>query len=489
MLHLGVHDASRIAWMVELPLPEKGERKMDLSVSLEIPAHVFTDHDPWSRLQVLARLGSPDEEVKPELLESTDAIRRAALAAAHRAKVRRRELLRSAVNRARATAEVDWARLEQDFERVLEEALAELRRARDSIGMRRTEESPGLARERKLAAEFLSNQVIELISRVQRAVDHLVTTRRPVKKSIEAPLRALQRKLARELGAEYAYRREQGFPSPSSADPVELDRYVSRSSSLKKHFQEILFLQIDAEHVDKRLRYFVSTVAAILAALVVIPLTAIATGSHGLGGLGFGLSTSLLIAVLAYGVRERIKEGVRGWLTSRAAKVGRRTTLSIPPRGTEEEQRVARVRETFSTRRTRQTDPVHPDLPSSLPMICLRYQMTGVVSGEPGARRAQRVKLVFRYDLTPIFSRLHDPVEEVPILDETGERLSFAEAPRLYRFPVEARLFDGEKTETISGKLLVHKGGLVRIEPNEPEAVQLPEERVASLPVGMMRRR
>lgn len=489
MLHLGVHDASRIAWMVELPLPEKGVRKMDLSVSLEIPAHVFTDHDPWSRLQLLARLGSPDEEVKPELLESTDAIRRAALAAAHRAKVRRRELLRSAVNRARATAEVDWEELERDFERLLEEALAELRRARDWIGKPRAEESFALARERKLAAEFLSNQVIELVSRVQRAVDHLVAARRPVEESMKAPLRALQRKLVRELAAEYAYRKEQGFPSPSSADPVELDRYVSRVSSLKKHFQEILFLQIDSEHVDKRLRYFVSTMAAILAALVVIPLTAIATGSHGLGGLGFGLSTSLLIAVLAYGVRERIKEGVRGWLTSRAAKVGRRTTLSIPPRASGEGQRVARVRETFSTRRIKQTDPVHPDLPSSLPMTCLRYQMTGVVGGELREPSSHRVKLVFRYDLTPIFSRLHDPVEEVPILDESGERLAFAEAPRLYRFPVEARLFDGEKTQAISGKLLVHKGGLVRIESNEPETVPLLDERVASLPAGMMRRR
>lgn len=475
--------------MVELPLPEKGERKFDLGVSLEIPAHVFSDHDPWSRLQVLARLGSPDEEVNPELLENTDAIRRAALAAAHRAKIRRRAILRTAVDRARASAGVDWEAIGAEFGRLLDEALAELRRSRDSIGTPRPDESSRLARERKLAAEFLSNQVIELISRVQRAVDHLAATRRPMDESLKAPLRALRRSLAQALAEEYAYRRGEGFPSPRSADPVELDRYVSRVSSLKKHFQEILFLQIDSEHVDKRMRYLASTMAAILAALVVIPLTAIATGSHGLGGLGFGLTTSFLIVVLAYGVRERIKEGVRGWLTARAAKVGRRTTLSTPPRPPDEGFRVARVRETFSTRKIKQSDPVHPDLPSSLPMICLRYQMQGTVAGSAEVPGSQRAKLVFRYDLTPLFSRLHDPVEEVPILDETGERLSFAEAPRLYRFPIEARLFDGVNTETFSGKLLAHKYGLVRIEPNEPEAVPLFEERAASLPAGMMRRR
>lgn len=491
MLHLGVHDASRIAWMVELPLPEKGERRMDLRVSVEIPAHIFSDHDPWSRLQLLARLGSPDGDTRPDLNESTDAIRRTALAAAHRAKQRRRAMLRTSVERARAHPDVDWAKIGGELEAMIEETLRELRAAREALCAPRADDTERVARERRLAAEFLSNQVIELISRVQRAVDHLASSeRRPVEEALKEPLSALRRCLARSLGAEYAYRREAGFPSPSG-NPVELERYVSRASSLKKHFQEILFLRVDSEHADKRFRYLVSSFAAIMAALVVLPMTALATGEHGLSGLGFGLTTTFVIGVLAYGVRERIKEGVRGWLTSRAAKVGRRTTLTTSPAPPEEPLRVARMREVFSTRRTRELDPAHPDVWSAMPMIRLGYQMQGVLEGSPklAAKGAERVKMVFRYDFTPLFSRLHDPVEEVPILDDSGERLSFAEAPRLYRFPIESQLFDGETTHTFSGTLLAHKYGLVRVDIGPDAGRPHFAERAASLSVGAIRRR
>lgn len=463
---------------------------MDLRVSVEIPAHIFSDHDPWSRLQLLARLGSPDGGPRLEEHESRDAIRRLALAAAHRAKTRRRAMLRKSVDRARAQPDVDWARIGSGLEAMIAEALRELRDSRDSICKPQANDPEGVARERRLAAEFLSNQAIELISRVQRTVDHLAPSdRRRVDEALKEPLSSLRRTLARALREEYAYRRSVGFPCPSG-DPVELERYVSRASSLKKHFQEILFLRVDSQHADKRFRYLASSAAAILAAMVVIPMTALTTGGHGMSGLGFGLTTTFVIAILAYGVRERIKEGVRGWLTSRAAKVGRRTSLSTSPAPPEEPERVARVREVFSTRRTREHDPAHPDLGSSMPMIRLGYQMQGVIEGSErlAAKGAQRVKLVFRYDFTPLFSRLHDPVEKVPILDPSGERLSFAEAPRLYRFPIEARLQDGKETQSISGTLLAHKYGLVRIDTASDREVPVLEERAASLPVAVMRR-
>lgn len=490
MLHLGVHDASRFAWMVELPLPEEGERKMDLQVSVEIPAHIFSDHDPWTRLQLLARLGSPERDVPAEVQESTDAIRRATLAAAHRAKLRRRSLLRAAMNRVREGA--DWTSIGDELETLVDRGIGELRSARDALGRIREGDPPRVQAERRLAAEYLSYQVIDLISRTQRAIERVAAgDRRPIDDEMRAAFTALRRHLAHALGEEYAYRREKAFPCPTSADPVELEHYVSRAASLKKHFQQLLFLRVESEHADKRFRYLASSAAAISAALVVIPVVAITTGGHGLTGLGFGLTSTFLIAILAYGVRERIKEGVRGWLTSRAAKVGRRTTLTTSARPPGEPTRVGRVREIFSTRRTKEQDPAHPDLQTSMPMIRLGYQMFGTLEGSPvlAERGAQRVKLVFRYDFTPLFSRLHDPVEEVPILDESGETLSFAEAPRLYRFPIEGKLFDGEKTHTFTGKLLAHKYGLVRIEPDPEMESEFFEERAASIPAGVMRRR
>lgn len=481
--------------MIELPLPDEGkEQEVEFELSMEIPAHVFSDHDPWSRLQILARLGSPSEDGKGALARpvGTDSIRRAALAAAHRAKTTRRRLLRGAVQRSRTLGpDDDWEAIGAELRASIELALADLRAARDGLGAPVEGEAADRARERVLAREFLSNHVIELIARTQRAIDQLRAKRRPDAPQLDALLGGLRASLARGLADELAFRREHGFPSPQSSDPAELERYVSRTSSLKKHFQEILFLRLDSQQVGNRVRYLVSSFAALAAALLVIPVTAVTTGSHGLQGLGLGLSSSFVIAILAYGVRERIKEGVRGWLTARAARVGRLTTLTIPERPKVPALRVGRVREVFSTQTAKQIDPAHPDLNSTMPVIRLRYQLQGDMVGDArlALHGSRRVKMVFRYDLTPLFSRLHDPVEEVPVLDESGEGLHFAEAPRLYRIPIEAKIRYGAAQEDFEGTLLAHKYGLVRIEPREHTLSTRLEERAASLPLMMARRR
>lgn len=482
--------------MLELPLSDGGkEREVDFELSVDVPAHVFSDHDPWSRLQILARLGSPSEEGKAALddPEGTDSIRRAALAAAHRAKVTRRKLLRGTVERTRALdPDADWSPIAGELREAVQGALIELRAARDGLGTSVEGEPKDLAWERVLAAEFLSNHVIELIARTQRAIDQIAARKGGGAESqMRLLLQGLRATLARGLADELAFRRARGFPSPQSADARELERFVSRTGSLKKHFQEILFLRLETQQVGRRLRYLVSSFAALTAALTVIPVVAVTTGSHGLQGVGLGLSSSFIILILAYGVRERIKEGVRGWLTARAAKVGRLTTLTAPERPQAPQLRVGRVREVFSTRAAEEVDPAHPDLNSTLPVIRLRYQLQGEMKGDArlALHGSRRVKMVFRYDFTPLFSRLHDPVEEVPVLDETGEGLHFTEAPRLYRVPIEARIRYGDASESFEGTLLAHKYGLVRIEPKEQSLAARFEERAASLPLLISRRR
>lgn len=484
LLYLGVHDTSRLEWIVDLDLPEAGEEtEVEIEMGLEIPAQTYIEHDPWERLQLLARLGSPSSETGDvDRLAGVDSLRRAALAAAHRAKTARRDIIRTLHGRS-DDAPRDPAALAEEISEAVIDALTELRASRDDLHRSRPEEAESLAHQRALAAEFLSNHAIDLISRTQRAIDdRLARLHIGPRSETDEVLARLRPLLARALAEELRYRASQGFPSPEGGDPHETERYLYRASSLKKHFQEILFLDVRSELANRRFSQWVSVVAAIFAALSAIPLTIFLIGGHGAKGLGLGLSSSIFIVILAYGIRERVKEGVRGWLNKVTKGVGRLTEMVLPSRATGAPLRVLRGRESFQTLRSRREDPLYPDLGATLPVIALRYQMNATVHRDPRLRwhGVERAKLVYRYDLSPLFSRLHDATEKVPVLAEDGQTLRFTEAPRTYRMPVELRLRTGDRSVTRRGMLVAHKNGLVRVEA-EPAPAFEPVARPARL--------
>src|SRR5690606_6702091 len=131
----------------------------------------------------------------------------------------------------------------------------ELRDERTRLSTGRQGEAPELTRERALAAEFLSNHVIELVSKVQRSVDEeLCGPRSRLREAYADAAAELRRFLAEELAAELAYRELRGMIRPDDRDPWQLERFVSRASLLKKHFQEVLFLDLDAERSYERFR-------------------------------------------------------------------------------------------------------------------------------------------------------------------------------------------------------------------------------------------
>ncbi|HEY0838579.1 MAG TPA: hypothetical protein VGD74_00195, partial [Vulgatibacter sp.] len=154
MLRLGVHDSSRMEWIAELPLSEgQAPEEFTLELSAEVPAHVWTAHDHWERLQLLARLSSPTDDVSPgaaRLLATVDEVRRAALAEAKRAKevqARLEKAIFAASSLLSASARPD---LGDEILGPLEAALGELRATREALGAPRPAESEDVARERTL---------------------------------------------------------------------------------------------------------------------------------------------------------------------------------------------------------------------------------------------------------------------------------------------------------------------------------------------------
>lgn len=504
MLRLRVHDSSRLEWITEIPIPRGGSPKnFELELSLEIPEHLWTSHDQWERLQLMARLSSPKDDTKLDTkgrIRTVDEMRRSALAIARQAKRIQDELEAKIFAASSLLSSSPHPNLAEELLTSLEAAFASLREGRHTLGASSPTDSPEVARERPLAEEFLSNYVIELVFRVEKAVATHLLGPRCRHPEYQAEAERLRARLAAELSSELAWRKARGLASPNQEDPWELERYVGRVNLVRRHFQGLLFLQVQNELSEARFRPLFAALAATLGGLFVFPLALFFTGGFGITGLSWGLSGTAILVALTYGVRERIKDAARTWIAARVSKNigGRVTTLTTAPKLKTEAARVLRGSESFALSQGQVADPLHPDLGQTIAVQRLRYRMRGSIHPCPSAasQGSERVKLVFRYDLSPIFSRLDDPSQEVPVLGADGASLRFVDAARCYRIPVGIKLHHQGRSVKDAGILVTHKLGLERLERLSPapstvaEAVPMPprEASIPSIAAGVVRR-
>jgi hypothetical protein len=114
--------------------------------------------------------------------------------------------------------------------------------------------------------------------------------------------------------------------------------------------------------------------------------------------------------------------------------------------------------------------PLNPLLAASVPRTRLRFVHEGRTerarSGAQGGHEPAFC-LVFRYDLSPLLPRLHDPVKPVAVLDASGGRLRLVDAPHTYRIPVRLALERDGVREEREATLVVNKFGLHRLDPAE----------------------
>ena len=79
------------------------------------------------------------------------------------------------------------------------------------------------------------------------------------------------------------------------------------------------------------------------------------------------------------------------------------------------------------------------------------------------------MKHIFRYDLSPLFARLDDTVKKVPVLDAKTRTVCFVDAPAATACPSACRSKCGSESRVVQAVLVLHKGGLDRIEDERRE--------------------
>jgi hypothetical protein len=333
-----------------------------------------------------------------------------------------------------------------------------------------------LRRERHLVDEYISVRLLEALAGAGRGLSGLMESRSANTLRIKSAIVSVENRLAEVLSEELAYREERGFHNADQSSPQALERYLERSSRLKKHFQEVLFLDPETFHVAERAYHwiagFVAVVASTWAFAWQIALLNQANQASSAQTFSTGLITLALIAGVVYATRDRIKEIGRNWMTRRVHRVWgaqRITRYRAPSRRLPGRDIVVTARESFDQGVANLPDPLNAESGATVPVTILSYEHKGSVLPHPQlvASGVRRVKHVFRYDLSPMFGRLDDAMKPVPVLDDVSRKVRFIDAPRCYRVPIRVRVECDGHTYEEQSTLVLHKRGLERLDREE----------------------
>jgi len=472
-VRLEVHDTSRLEWAVSVPLPRAGEAEYGIELDLEVPAHVLTAHSPWDHLQEFTRLDGPDD-ASPSV-ETIDALRRFAVGIAaklgrtHEGFSRHARLVASPF----ATDDVSHhiAALEAwvtAAEQVLVSARPRLRDVPKKLD---------IEREARLVDEYLSLRMLELLAGAERTIlslqeraEHATDDASSKRLKGTAPaLASIEEQIADALAREMEHREEERYIEATPDSPTDLERYLDRASQLKKHFQEVLFLESERFAVTDRFHHVVAGAVAVVASTWAFVGQLYLTK----GSLSASVSGSLIMLCIAagivYAVKDRIKEVGRQWFASNVHRfyAQRIARYRAPAKTCPSRDVVVRAKESFLRENGRRADPLNPTSGATVPVTTLRYRHQGTLESSPTLTRAgiSRVKHVFRYDLSPLFARLDDATKSVPVFDSKMRRVRFTQAPRCYRVPIRIVVRLGrDVVSDQQGSLVLHTRGLERID-------------------------
>ena len=127
-------------------------------------------------------------------------------------------------------------------------------------------------------------------------------------------------------------------------------------------------------------------------------------------------------------------------------------------------------RDVFTVSYESRHDALNPEIGATRRFAVLHYRKRGTVEQSPAtARELERkglrsVKQIFRFDLSPVFPRLDDPVKRIPVLGRDGQSVKWVDAPRTYHFPITARVVTPDATTTATGEIVAMKSGIARLD-------------------------
>jgi hypothetical protein len=481
-VRVGVHDASRLEWSLSVPLPEPSAPAVaySLRVELHIPQNAFVRHAPWDQMQAFTRLDGPAVSAAGDIV-TIDALRRGALAMANQLARASDGLQRHCRLAASLFATAPHSELEDALTIWIEAAIRIAHEARERLTLIDCEEALELGRERRLVDEYVSVRLFEMLAGAERALTGISESKSRHATRLAPVIAAVEARLAGALSDELGYRAAHGFANADPTSPQALEQYLDRSSRLKKHFQEVLFLEQESFQIAERAYHWIAAFVAVIASTWAFAWQiALMNRASAASTVSSGVVMLAVVAGVIYATKDRIKEIGRNWMTHRVHRVWgaqRITRYRAPHRRLPGRDVVVTARESFNQSLMQLPDPLNPESGATTAITVLTYDHRGEVA--PNAQLlssgVRRVKHVFRYDLSPLFARLDDATKPVPVLDDAKGRVRFIDAPRCYRLPILVEIESAGQKHTEHATLVMHKRGLERLERDKDSNPSLAE--------------
>lgn len=466
---IGIHDASQFEWRVGIPIPGSGRSRYSIEAEFELPSNAVTSRSPWDQLQGFTRLEGPPAPGSPDLAAvSAETIGRGVLGLQQMLRHAREGVLRHCRHVSDSEDKLKDGNAAQFLTSWIEAARKSFLTEREGLSVWRRGELSEIGRERALADEWISIKWLEFLAEARSRVD---TALRP-KATENAPVAGLfglmDDELAKSLDAEITYRKTKGYPIADANSPSSLESYVERSGWLKKHFESRLVLDREAMPVDDRLRAWFTSFAAVLAGASAFGFQFLVMSHWNAASVGWGLLGIALLTGAVYAMREHIKELARSWVTGRVYRfyAQRVVNCTLPAADGKHPKPVVEAREWCNETTCSRPDPVSPESGASRRATLVSHLHKGTIKSCPelAASGALRMRQVFRYDLSPLFPRLQDPVKRIPVFDAQTGHSRFVDAPRRYQIPIRIVVRSGERTQETAMTLIVDKQGIVRME-------------------------
>lgn len=462
-LQVTVHDSSRFEWQVVLPIPASGTVPYNVEAEFEIPSNALSGHSPWDLVQGFTRLDADIASAPSD--GSVTALRQKAVSLARmldRARTGFARHCNETIAQARCAERSDA----HDFLMVwLDAALSAVSSSREQLSVARPQDSAELSRERTLADEFISVRLLEFIAEAQQVLSNAKEAELPEVEEVRACLGVAEERLAAAVEAEIAYRRAHGLSLPDPEAPETLEKYVERAGRLKKHFQEVLEVSREAYPLDDRVQQWVATFSALVAGMLVfgaqLVLGQVSTGSR----LTSGLAVIVLLAGLTYAARDRMKELGRAWISGKVYRFHAQRVV-LCRLAESKKSLIVRAREWCNETTVVRPDPLNPEGNASRRVTVVHHLHRGhlLANATVATSGARRIRHVFRYDLSSLFSRLHDPVKRVPVVDPATRHARFVDAPRRYQLPIQVRVSMHHIEREVRANLVVDKLGIRRLD-------------------------
>lgn len=293
-------------------------------------------------------------------------------------------------------------------------------------------------------------------------------------KSLYTNLDEAKRAIVSELWErEKAYRAE-NYPESVPVPGEDNERLLFRWSLLKKYVSSLLFLEAKFQGGQPMLLHSLYGVAAAISMLFATIIAFSWQGTYG------SLSMNLFWAmVIAYIFKDRIKEGLRGWLYKRFQKW-------IPDRRLQLErgsyQHAGQVEESFrfigadqvpeSIRELRSAAHTIKLLSSKLPEDILLYRKAVTLEKVRTLTHdtGNSVLDIMRLNIKDFLRHTETVFEELPVLEEddaeNAARAAIGE--KIYHVYIAQRIRIGEKYAVAMQRVVINAAGIKRLETVQP---------------------